>query len=151
MSTAAQLFGAFFILCAIGAIGAVLAAKRWSSIVLAAIGSLSAILILLTSALLLVGDTSFRAELWPALWLGTMELAADRLSALFLLIAGLVFLPVSIFSAVYLGKYRKHYSLQYFGVLCHALFASIVLILTTNDAISFLVSWRSCRSRAISS
>jgi formate hydrogenlyase subunit 3/multisubunit Na+/H+ antiporter MnhD subunit len=101
MSTAAQLFGACFILCAIGAIGALLASKRWSSIVLAAIGSLSAILILLTSALLLVGDTSFRAELWPALWLGTMESAADRLSALFLLIAGLVFLPVSIFSAVY--------------------------------------------------
>ena len=45
MSTAAQLFGAFFILCAIGAIGTLLASKRWSSIVLAAIGSLSAILI----------------------------------------------------------------------------------------------------------
>jgi hypothetical protein len=70
MSTAAQLFGAFFILCAIGAIGTLLASKRWSSIVLAAIGSLSAILILLTSALLLVGDTSFRAELWPALLAG---------------------------------------------------------------------------------
>jgi hydrogenase-4 component B len=141
MSTIAQLFGAFFVLCAIGAIGALLASERRSSIVLAAIGSLSAILILLVSALLLVGDTSFRAELWPVLSLGTMELAADRLSALFLFIAGLVFLPVSIFSGVYLEKYRKHYSLRYFGVLYHALFASIVLILIANDAISFLVSW----------
>jgi hydrogenase-4 component B len=141
MSTAAQLFGAFFILCAIGAVGALLASERWSSIVLVAIGSLSAILILLTSALLLVGDTSFRAELWPVVSLGTMEFTADRLSALFLFIAGLVFLPVSIFSDVYLKKYRRHYSLQYFGVLYHALFASIVLILIANDAISFLVSW----------
>jgi hydrogenase-4 component B len=137
----AQLFGAFFILCAIGAVGALLASERWSAIVLAAIGSLSAILILLASALLLVGDTSFRAELWPVLSLGAMELAADRLSALFLFIAALVFLPVSIFSGIYLEKYRKHYSLRYFGVLYHALFASIVLILIANDAISFLVSW----------
>jgi hydrogenase-4 component B len=141
MSTIAQLFAAFFILCAIGAIGALLASERWSSIVLAAIGSLSAILILLASALLLAGDTSFRAELWPVLSLGTMELAADRLSALFLFIAGLVFVPVSMFSGIYLERYRKHYSLQYFGVLYHALFASIVLILIANDAISFLVSW----------
>jgi hydrogenase-4 component B len=141
MSMIAQLFGGFFILCAIGAVGALLASERWSSIVLAAIGALSATLILLASALLLVSDTSFRAELWPVLSLGTMELAADRLSALFLFIAGLVFLPVSIFSGIYLEKYRKHYSLQYFGVLYHALFASIVLILIANDAISFLVSW----------
>jgi formate hydrogenlyase subunit 3/multisubunit Na+/H+ antiporter MnhD subunit len=114
MSTAAQLFGAFFILCAIGAVGSLLASKRWSSTVLAATGSLSSILILLVSALLLVGDTSFRAELWPVLGLATMELAADRLSALFLFIAGLVFLPVSIFSGVYLEKYRRPYSLKYF-------------------------------------
>jgi hydrogenase-4 component B len=139
----AQLFGAFFILCAIGAVGALLALERWSSIFLAAIGSLSAISILLASALLLVGDTSFRAELWPVLSLGTMELAADRLSALFLFIAGLVLLPVSIFSGIYLEKYRKHYSLQYFGVLYHALIASIVLILIANDVISFLLSWES--------
>lgn len=141
MSAITQLFGAFFILCAIGAVGALLASKRWSSIVLAAIGSLSAILILLASALLLVGDTSFRAELWPVLSLGTMQLAADRLSALFLFITGLILLPVSIFSGVYLEKYRRHYSLQYFGVLYHALFASIVLILIADDAVSFLVSW----------
>src|SRR5437016_5774283 len=36
---------------------------------------------------------------------------------------------------------RPHYSLQYFGVLYHALFASIVLILIADDTISFLVSW----------
>jgi len=150
MSTAAQLFGAFFILCAIGAIGAVLAeamefdcpCRDW--------------LALRNSDLTDKRLAAGRRHLVPSRAVaralaGTMELAADRLSALFLLIAGLVFLPVSIFSAVYLGKYRKHYSLQYFGVLGHALFASIVLILTTNDSISFLVSWRSCRSRAISS
>ena len=66
---------------------------------------------------------------------------------MFLFVTGLVFLPVSIFSGVYLAKYREHYSLRYFGVLYHALFASIVLVLIADDAISFLVSLGDrCRS-----
>jgi hydrogenase-4 component B len=136
-----QLFSAFFILCAIGAVAGFVAAGRWISIVLAAIGSLSALVILAVSALLLIGDASFRAELWPVLSLGTMKLAADRLSAVFLFVTGLVFLPVSLFSGVYLEKHRGHYSLGYFGVLYHALFASIVLILIADDAVSFLIAW----------
>ncbi|MGH6848112.1 MAG: proton-conducting transporter membrane subunit [Methylocella sp.] len=141
MSTTAQLFAAFFLLCGLGVTGALLAPERWNSVVLAAIGSLAALVILVVSALLLVADVSFRAELSPVLSLGRMALAADRLSALFLFVTGFVFLPVSIYSGIYLGKYRAHYSLQYFGVLYHTLFASIVLILIAADAISFLVSW----------
>ena len=135
-----QLFGAFFLLCLAGMAGALLA-DRWGSIVLAAIGSLSALLIVAAGALLLLGDTSFRVVLWAVPSLGTMQLAADRLSALFLVVTGAVFLPVSIFSGGYLEKHRAHYSLEYFGVLYHLLFASIVLVLVSNDAISFLVSW----------
>jgi hydrogenase-4 component B len=141
MSTIGQLFGTFFLLCALGAASACVASDRSSSAVLAIIGSLSSILLLLVSALLLVSDRSFTIELWPVLSLGTMQLHADRLSAVFLFVTGLVFLPVSIFSAVYLVKYRSHYSLAYFGILYHALFASIVLILIAGDAIAFLVSW----------
>jgi hydrogenase-4 component B len=58
-----------------------------------------------------------------------------------LFVTGLVVLPVSIFSGVYLRKYVGHYSLQYFGVLYHGLIASIVLVLIADDAISFLVAW----------
>jgi hydrogenase-4 component B len=141
VNTIAQLFGAFFLVCALGAISALLASERWSSIVLATIGSLSAIIILCVSALLLAADFSFRVELWTVLSLGKMTLAADRLSAFFLFVTGMVFLPVSIFSGIYLVKYRAHYSLRYFGVSYHALFASIVLILIADDAISFLASW----------
>jgi hydrogenase-4 component B len=141
MSVTAQLFGTFFLLCAIGAVSAVLASDRWSPVVLATIGSLSALLVLLVSAFLLVGGHSFQVELWPVLSLATVRLGADRLSAVFLFVTGLVFLPVSIFSAVYLVKYRAHYSLPYFGILYHALFASIVLILISGDAVSFLASW----------
>jgi hydrogenase-4 component B len=141
MSITGQLLSLFFVSCAIGVIGALVAPPRRSSILLAAIGSLSAALALVASAVLLVGDAIIRVELWPILTLGRLVLSADRLSALFLFVTGLVFLPVSIFSGVYLRKYEGHYSLKYFGLLYHVLFASIVLILMADDAISFLLSW----------
>jgi hypothetical protein len=47
----------------------------------------------------------------------------------------MVFLPVSVFSAVYLPKYANYYSLRYFSVLYYALFASVVI---AGDVISFL-------------
>ena len=39
------------------------------------------------------------------------------------------------------AKYQKHYSLRYFGVLYHFLFASVVLIVIADDALSFLIAW----------
>ena len=141
MSAITELFAAFFLLCALGVAVALLVPERWNPPVLATIGSSSALIILIAGALLLAGGFSFKAELWPVLSLGKMILAADRLSALFLLVTGLVFLPVSIFSGVYLIKYRGHYSLAYFGVLYHVLFASIALVFLAGDAISFLVAW----------
>ena len=141
MSVAVQIFGLFFASCAIGAVCAVATPPRQISIVLAVIGTFSSALILAAATLLLVGDNPFRIELWYVLGLGRLVLSADRLSALFLLAAGLVVLPVSIFSGVYLPKYRRHYDLRYFGVLYQLLLASIVLILIAGDAISFLISW----------
>jgi hydrogenase-4 component B len=141
MSATAQLFSVFFLLCGLGAVTALLPLARWGSAVLAVVGSLGALVIVVVGALLLVGELSFRAELWSVLSLGQMTLAADRLSALFLFVTGLVFLPVSMFSGVYLIKYQAHHSLKYFAVLYHALFASIVLVLIADDAISFLISW----------
>jgi hydrogenase-4 component B len=141
MSIAGQLLAAFFILCAGGAVIAFLLPKRWISVVLGGIASLASLILLSGSAMMLVTDSSFHAELWSVLSLGTLSFEADRLSALFLFITGLVFLPVSIFSATYLVKYLKHYSLQYFSLLYYTLFASIVLVLISGDTISFLVTW----------
>lgn len=141
MSDTAPLFQTFFLLCGAGALAALLAPARWRPLVLATIGSLAALVILATSATLLIGDASFRVELWSILALGKLMLEADRLSAFFLFVSGLVFLPVSLFSSVYLVKYAEHYNLRYFGVVYHALFASIVLVLIAGDAISFLIGW----------
>ena len=141
MSTAAQLFLAFFVLCAGGAVLSLVSPKRWLATLLAAIGSLAALLVLLVSAMLLVFGAKFHAALWPVLDLGTLTLETDALSAFFLFVTGLVFLPVSIFSATYVTKYFGHYNVGYLGILYHTLFASIVLVLIAGDAISFLVAW----------
>lgn len=140
MSGACSLFGLFFALCAIGAVAAILLPERWNPILLATTGSLAALVILVSSAILLAGAT-FRLDLWSILSLGTLSLGADRLSAIFLFVSGLVFLPVSLFSGVYLQKYIGHYSLRYLSVLYHALFASVVLVLISSHAVAFLIAW----------
>jgi hydrogenase-4 component B len=141
MSTLSQLFVAFFALCAAGVITALLLPSRWNPSALAIFGVLTASVMLAAGGLLLVGNSEFHAELWPVLSLGTMTLAADRLSALFLFVTGLVFLPVAIFSGSYLVKYVGRYSLRYFSLLYFVLFASIVLVLLAGDGLSFLVGW----------
>jgi hydrogenase-4 component B len=141
MSGVGALLEAFFILCLVGAIAAFVVQARTVPFLLAASGSLSAVLTLAAGAELLVGEAAFRFELWPVLSLGRLTLAADRLSGLFIFVSGLVFLPVSLFSGRYLMKYQARHSLRYFSVLYHALFASIVLVPLADDALSFLIAW----------
>lgn len=136
-----QLVIAFFILCAAGAVLPLLIPQRWLPALLAIIGSLAALLVLVMSTMLLVFGAALHFALWPVLTLGTLTFEADPLSAFFLFVTGLIFLPVSIFSGSYLGKYLAHHDLRYFSVLYHALFASIVLLLIAADVISFLVAW----------
>jgi hydrogenase-4 component B len=135
------LFTIFFLLCALGAVGALLTSGRATPLTLASIATVASLVLLSACAMLLDGATGFHMALWPVLTLGTMGLATDRLSALFMFVTGLIYLPVSIFSASYLLKHKAHYSLRYFSVLYHVLFASIVLILIAADAVSFLIAW----------
>ena len=141
MSVTGPLVACFFILCGVGGGAAFLVPERQVPTLLAAIGSLAALVLLAASGALALGGGSLQLELWRVLSLATLTLGADRLSAVFLFAAGLVFLPVSLFSAGYLAKYLGRHSLRYFSVLYHLLFASVVLVLIADDAISFLVAW----------
>ena len=138
---APQLLLIFLILCAAGAILPFVSSQRWLPALLATVGSFAAVAILAASTMLLVFDAHLHVTLWTVLTLGTLTFEADPLSALFLFVTGLVFLPVSVFSSGYLIKYVKHHDLRYFSLLYHALFASIVLVLIAGDVISFLVAW----------
>ncbi|HTU02445.1 MAG TPA: proton-conducting transporter membrane subunit, partial [Candidatus Sulfotelmatobacter sp.] len=65
------------------------------------------------------------------------------LSALFLVVAGLVFLPVSIFSAGYARRYAGTHNLAALGLGYHALFASVTLLLCSDSVVLFLLAWES--------
>jgi hydrogenase-4 component B len=136
-----QLLIVFFILCGAGTVLAFCIPQRRLALLLATVGVMAAPILLIASAMLLLSGAEFHAVLWPVLTLGTLTLESDPLSAFFLFVTGLVFLPVSIFSSAYLTKYIAHHDLRYFSVLYYLLFASIVLVLITGDVISFLVAW----------
>jgi hydrogenase-4 component B len=138
-----SLFFLFLILCATGVILAGTLSARRNLVALAWIGSLSSLAILLVSGSVLLSGHVLQIELWKVFPLGKMILKMDRLSALFIFSAGMVFFPVSIFTAQYMNlkKYQKRYSLKSFGIYYHLLFASIVLLLAASDVLSFLLTW----------
>lgn len=136
-----NLFSLFLILCTLGPVLSALLPERRNPLALAWVGSLAAVVILLASGNVLLSGQPFQAELWALPFLGKMILAMDRLSALFVFITGLVFLPVSIYSAGYMEKYVGHYNLKTFSVFYHLLFGSTVLVLVSADILSFLLTW----------
>lgn len=135
------LFSAFLALCAAGACSTALFPDRHNPLVLATISSLAAFVILFASGNVLLSGNSFHVSLWNIPSLGTMVLKMDRLSALFVFLAGLIYLPVSIYSASYMKRYSGLYSLRSFGILYNLLFAFIVLLLSAGDIFSFLLTW----------
>ncbi len=132
---------AFFILCALGALGALVTPQSRNPVLLAAVGAAAAIALAAAAGAALFTGRSWLLDLWSLPSLGTLRLRLDRLSSLFLLLTGIIYLLTSIFSAGYLRRYLGHYSLRSFGVLYHWLFASIAAVLLAGDVIAFLLAW----------
>jgi hydrogenase-4 component B len=131
----------FLATCGVGAILAATLPDRLNLLALAWAGSIASVIVLAASGGALLFGHSFHASLWQLPYFGTIDLDMDRISALFIFITGLVYLPISIFSVEYMEKYRDRYSLKSFGVFYHLLFASIVLTLIAADIVSFLIAW----------
>ncbi len=142
MSEPGTLFMLFLVLCGVGVILAAILSDRRNPLALAWVASLAAGVIVFASGDVLLSGRAFQAALWTLPSLGTLTFRMDRLSALFVFITGVVFLPTSIFSAGYMQKrYLGHYSLKSFSIFYHLLFASIVLLLMAADVVSFLLTW----------
>jgi hydrogenase-4 component B len=134
-------FFLFFVLCGVGVLFAPVASDRKSPMLLAWISALASAVLLAAAGLLLVDGRTFSVTLWRLPYLGTLTLHADRLSAFFAFVAGLVYLPVSVYSKAYMRRFRGKYSLNAFAFLYHLLFASIVLVLLAGDVVLFLIGW----------
>jgi len=141
MMETGNFFVLFLSLCGIGVILSALLPERKNPLILAWVTSLAAIMILLASGKVLLSDQVWQTELWMLPFLGRLVLKMDHLSALFIFVTGLVFFPVSIFSAGYMPKYVGHYNLKTFSVFYHLLFGTTVLVLVSGDIFSFLLAW----------
>ena len=131
---------AFLILCAIGIASAPVLGRRHVLRLLPWIGGLASLALVAAAVDVLRGD-AWQIPLWSIPPFGRLLLAMDRLAAWFALAAGLVFLPVSIYSARYLTRYAAHYSLPAFAAIYYAVLASIGLTLVAADVLSFLIAW----------
>jgi hydrogenase-4 component B len=132
----------FFILCACGLVLSATARGKYPMRVLVVFSTLCSILMMFAAAAALATGRSFETDLWNLEGLGRFTLRLDMLSAIFLFTAGLVYLPASLFVRNFVeDRFGGRYGTRRYGVLHFALMASVVLILTANDAPLFLISW----------
>lgn len=136
----------FFILLAIFAIGAfgslVLmkndsSANQWSGFA-AAIGSFTGILF--SSTLLLSGKIYSFVSL-NVFSIVPVSIEIDKLSAFFMLIISLVAFLCSIYSIGYMKQFYGKYNLGIFGFFYNIFIASMLLVVTANNALYFLLVW----------
>ncbi len=142
MSPAAGFFLLFVLLAGSGALLSALLPDRRVPTGLAWTASLASGVLLLASGAALESGTGFAFPLLRLPVLGTLGFGIDRLSALFLLVTALVFLPASMYSAGYLARYDGRYSLRLYGVLYHLLLLATALTLAGTDLVTFLLDWR---------
>ena len=132
----------FFVLCAAALILSSMLRGMLAAIVIAWFGTLCSILLMLAAVARLAGGQDFHLDLWTLNGWGALSLNVDALSAVFLFAAGLVYLSCCVFAPDYLLHYfRNRYPAGRYAVLHFALMASVALILTAGDALTFLLSW----------
>jgi hydrogenase-4 component B len=131
----------FFVLCGFGVMLAPMVSDSKNPKLLAWVAFPAALALLWAGGQVLISGQPWQTELWKLPFWGTLRLRMDFLSALFISLTASLFLPVSLFSAGYLSRYRRHYSLQTFSLFYHLLFASIALVLLSGDILSFLLTW----------
>ncbi len=141
MTQTGNLLLLFFLLCAVGVFAGAITSDRKNPLFLSIFAVAASSILLWMGGAVLISGRPFAAHLWTIVPFGRLTIEIDRLSSLFLCITGLVFLPVSIFSAGFLKRYLDRYSLRTFSVFYHLLFASIVLTLVAGDIFLFFIGW----------
>ncbi len=142
MTVPAIFFLGFVTLCLLGSVASGFLSETRIPAVLAWTASLASASLLLSSGAVLLSGTGFQFQLLQLPVLGALGIGLDRLSALFLIIMSLVFLPASIYSSGYLRRYEGRYSLRLYGMLYHLLLATTALTIAGSDLVTFLFNWR---------
>ena len=133
----------FLVFVAVSLVAVILAftvPDHWVTRVSSLMGSLAAAS-LLYSGIVSFFIHSWSLNLWQLRGWGLLVVGEPHLSAFFILVTALVFLPVSWFSPAYLRRLHSHYDLRYFALLYHVLMMAIVMTFLAQDVITFLLSW----------
>ena len=129
------------LLCGAGALVGSIVSERHIPTLLAWCGALAGLLALAGGGSVLWSGTTFSSDLWTIRAVGTLSVSLDRVSALFVVMAGVVVVASSVFSARYLTRYVGHYRLRTFNTWYLLLVASIVWVLVASDVLGFLLAW----------
>jgi hydrogenase-4 component B len=130
------LISVFFALCGAGILLSLAAPPSRQGNVLAWLGCLASVTLVLAGASALLAGNTFSQPLWSLPGLGaTLTVKLDSLSAVFILITGLVLFPASIFGG------SSNVQSRAFSVFMFGLYASIALIFLAGDVVLFLLAW----------
>ena len=134
-------FWTMFVLFLLGALlSLVLQKARIVTIVAAICASLGSVAAIVAGIGVLSGTPAPVGMLDTNLPFGAFTLRLDMLSAFFLVVIGLVSLPIAIYSIGYLSHHTGK-RVMAFSVLFNLLLLSLVLIISASDMIVFLMAW----------
>ncbi|NOZ19596.1 MAG: hypothetical protein GXP25_00745 [Planctomycetes bacterium] len=125
----------------LGILASLVLRKRSMPMVMTSFGTLMGLASVGAGILILFNHKVANFVLWSLPGLGRLQLSCDRLSAIFVIVAGLIFIPVSLFSAQYLKHYFERTNLRVFSISYLTLLGSIVLIPIAGDVFTFLLAW----------
>ena len=136
-----DLIVAYFATCGLGILLSLALPPARQAGVLGWLGGLAALAAMAAGAAALLAGHGFTQTLWSVPGVAMLTLRLDPLSALFVLVTGLVLLPASIYAAGELRGESLRGHERTLTVMLLALYASIVLILIAGDALLFLLAW----------
>ena len=131
---------ALFAACGIGIVFAIWLRPSRQSAVLGVFGCAAGAAVAIAGGIALIGHGRFAQALWSIPGLTTLTLRVDALSAVFLLVTGLVLVPASIYAAGEMRTGLRGYERAFTAMLL-GLYASIAAVLIAGDALSFLLAW----------
>jgi len=130
----------FFVACAVGiAWSSAPGAARGGAIV-AWMGCIGAVALLVAGAAGL-GGAAFSVSLWQVPAAASLVVGVDPISAVFLLVTGIVLLPASLYGASELRDGALRGRERPFSAMLLGLYASIALVVIAQDALLLLIAW----------
>lgn len=132
---------ATFVLLAFGAIGGMfIKSNKHKSVFTYAPTTVAAIFLIILSINVILNEPT-KYSVYEIEHLTKFEIMIDGVSSFFLLIMGLVLFAVSIYSISYSKEYDDNANNFSLGLFFNIFILSMVLVLISNDAFFFLVSW----------